>query len=411
LAEGANLLVLGGANDQCEALRELQTLGYRTVCVDQNLEAPGAKIAEKFARVSTRDLNALVEFCETEGQRGAKIDGIITLGTDIPHISSRLAERLNLPGISPQTADFFVDKLLAKERWSIFGVPTPTSTRIHSLTDLRATLAAHPDQDYVLKPADSSGSRGVFRLNKGSFDQLEKIFSLASSATMSKRLLLDEFIPGRQLSTESLVREGKVTTYGFADRNYEWMDRFFPRIIENGGTMPSALNTVERSQVNELLEGACEAIGFSSGIIKGDVVLPSSGKPMIIELAARQSGGQFSTRLIPLSSGISAVGLGAKVALGEAIRDSDLEPSRSYWVANRYFVARPGKVRKINGYEDLEAMPGISEVRMFVEPGSTVRNVESHADRLGFFIAVAESSARLDQTVAEAYGAFSIEIE
>ena len=174
--------------------------------------------------------------------------------------------------------------------------------------------------------------------------------------------------------------------------------------------MPSALSPLERNQVDELLESACEAIGLSCGIIKGDIVLPDSGKPMIIELAARQSGGQFSTRLIPLSTGISAVGLGAKIALGEAIDHSDLEPSRSHWVANRYFVAQPGKVRRIIGYEDLEAMPGISEVKMFIEPGSMVRNVESHADRLGFFIAVAESSARLDQTVAEAYGALSIEL-
>lgn len=408
LAERANLLVLGGGNDQCEAIQELKTLGYRTVCVDQDSEALGAQFADKFAQVSTRDLENLLAFCLSEAESGNRIEGIITLGTDIPHISSRLARSLNLPGIAPKTADLLIDKIRAKEHWASSGVATPRFTQVRCAEDARKFIADSPDQEYVLKPADSSGSRGVFQLSQRNFHQLEETLAETETFSKSKRFLLEEFIPGHQLSTESIVQNGKVTTYGFADRNYEWMELLFPRIIENGGTMPSTLTPHQRREVDKLLERACQAIGLSTGIIKGDLVLSLAGEPMLIELAARQSGGQFSTRLIPLSSGLSAVGLGAKVALGEEIQDADLTPSKTDWVANRYFIARPGQLKSLSGFEELAFMSGITEVRTLVEPGATVPPIRSHADRLGFFIAHSDSRSGLDEIILKAYNSVHI---
>ena len=53
--------------------------------------------------------------------------------------------------------------------------------------------------------------------------------------------MIEKYIEGPQLSTESIIINGKCYTIGFSDRNYEYLNKFSPYIIENGGDLPSAL--------------------------------------------------------------------------------------------------------------------------------------------------------------------------
>ena len=46
--------------------------------------------------------------------------------------------------------------------------------------------------------------------------------------------MIEKYLDGPQVSTESFVVNGKIYNIGFADRNYKDMDKFLPNIIENG---------------------------------------------------------------------------------------------------------------------------------------------------------------------------------
>ena len=52
------------------------------------------------------------------------------------------------------------------------------------------------------------------------------------------------------------------------------------------------------------------------GVVKGDIVI-HDGRPHVIELAARLSGGYLCTHEIPLSTGVDFVGCAIRIALGE----------------------------------------------------------------------------------------------
>ena len=119
--------------------------------------------------------------------------------------------------------------------------------------------------------------------------------------------MIEKFMKGPQVSTESLVIDGKAFTPGFSDRNYEFLNHFAPHIIENGGQLPSKLRTSTKKLVNNLIQKCSESMGIQNGVLKGDIVI-TNGKPFIIEIATRLSGGYFCSHEIPLNTGVDFVG-------------------------------------------------------------------------------------------------------
>lgn len=130
--------------------------------------------------------------------------------------------------------------------------------------------------------------------------------------------MVERFPFGPQVSTESLVVDGLSYTKGFSDRNYEFLDRYAPHIIENGGQLPSHLDDAAQQAVRGLVQEAALSIGIRIGMVTGDIVL-TNGKPHVIELAARLSGGYFCTHEIPLNTGVNLVRAAIRQAVGEPV--------------------------------------------------------------------------------------------
>ena len=65
------------------------------------------------------------------------------------------------------------------------------------------------------------------------------MFKSSKSFSNKKKIILEEYLKGQQLSTESIISNYNVKTVGISDRNYEFLKRFEPNIIENGSDLPS----------------------------------------------------------------------------------------------------------------------------------------------------------------------------
>ena len=78
---------------------------------------------------------------------------------------------------------------------------------------------------------------------------------------------------GPQVSTESIIINGSAYTIGFSDRNYEFLDKYAPHIIENGGQLPSHLDCKTKKAVEGLIQTSAKSMGIKDGIVKGDIVI------------------------------------------------------------------------------------------------------------------------------------------
>jgi biotin carboxylase len=233
---------------------------------------------------------------------------------------------------------------------------------------LRAIIAQR-GPDLVIKPVDSRGSRGVQRLAR--LADLHGAYRFAENHSPTQRVMVEAYLEGPQVSTESVVVGGRCYTPGFADRNYELLEVHAPFFIENGGDLPSHLPPITQDKIKAAVAAAAAALGVVNGTVKGDMLV-HRGEPYVIELAARLSGGFFCTHHIPLNTGVDFLGCAIRVALGEYVDPEELEPKRLQPVIQRYAFPKPGRVVGIKGAEAARAMPGVAELIVTARLGDII---------------------------------------
>jgi biotin carboxylase len=365
---GKTLLIVSGGIQAIHGIQRAKELGHRVVVSDKNPNAPGFAFADDHIIASTYHPEETADAVEQYHRTRGRIDGVITIGCDAPLTVATTAKRLGLRSIPVETAALAQDKFAMKQRFADAGVPIPWFSAVEDAAALQR-IARQRDFGIVVKPVDSRGSRGVQRLKPGM--DLDHAFELAAAQSPTRRVMVEEFLPGPQISTESILIDGVGHTPGFSDRNYEYLDRYAPYFIENGGDLPSHLDGATQAAVRKVAEDAGRALGVVTGNIKGDIVV-SGGKPYVIELAARASGGYFCTREIPLNTGVDFIGAIIRIALNEPFDPESLAPKFQRPVVQRYAFPKPGRVTAISGFDQARALPGIEELVVSAQIGDMI---------------------------------------
>ncbi len=362
------LLIISGGVEAADAALRAKQMGLHVVVSDRDPQAPGFAHADSCLIADVYGPTETAAAAERYSRKIRKIDGVICVAADAPLTTAAVVERLGLPGISRRTAQLACDKLAMKQRFSEAGVPIPWFSEIETPQALQR-FAVERGRDLVIKPVDSRGSRGVQRVSH--LEDLTKAFLFARSHSPSERVMVEQYLDGPQISTESIVVEGRCYTPGFSDRNYEFLERYAPYFIENGGDLPSHLTPELQTKVKEVVARAAAALGVTNGTVKGDIVVHKD-EAHVIELAARLSGGFFCTREIPLNTGVDFVGNAIKVALGDTIDPADLEPKHLTPVIQRYAFPPAGRVVSISGADEARLIPGVCDVVVTARIGDII---------------------------------------
>jgi biotin carboxylase len=368
MRESRTLLIVSGGIEAADAAKRAREMGLHVVVSDIDPNAPGFQFAHDRLIADVYGPEETAAAAERYHREQRPISGVICVAADAPVTAALVAVRLNLPGISVETARLACDKLAMKRRFRDAGVPVPWFAPVSSVSELRTLIAEH-GTDLVIKPADSRGSRGVQRLAR--VQDVQAAFELARRHSPTERVMVEAYLEGPQVSTESVVTEGRCYPPGFSDRNYEFLELHAPFFIENGGDLPSHLPLQTQQRVKDVVARAAAALGVREGTVKGDIVV-HKGEPYVIELAARLSGGFFCTREIPLNTGVDFIGCAIRVALGERIAPEELEPKRQVPVIQRYAFPKPGRVIDVRGAQAAKHVPGIAEVIVTARPGDII---------------------------------------
>ena len=166
----APLIILGAGPQQLPVYEVAKRLGIKTLAVDFNPNAEARNLSDFFVLASVRDSDECIRGLEATG---LNFSGVITCGVEVSPQVSRIALHFGLQGIPEEVAIKTTHKGLRLQALYDGKIPIPDFRRLN-----RAEV---PDLDFpfVVKPSDSSGSRGVQQVtNKEEFQQA---FSEAAS--------------------------------------------------------------------------------------------------------------------------------------------------------------------------------------------------------------------------------------
>ena len=374
---GKRLLVLGAGPAQLGLLEAARALDLFVVAVDRNPAAPGFRYADRRAIVSTEDEPAIDRLAEAE-----RIDGVIAPGIDWPvAIAARVARRLGLSHpLTPDAAVLATSKLRQRELFSEQDVPQP---RWHVCTDLEQARAAGRRVGYpcVVKAPDRQGQRGL-AVVPGE-DALADAAEAALDAARSKRFLVEELVPGREVTVNAFSLGGRFFPLTVTDRLLAEPPAFGVALAH---AWPSSLEPAAVGAAAEAAARAARALGIRDGPTYTQIIVGEQGAK-VVELAARLGGGH-DAELCEAALGVDLNELALAAALGEHVPDFALAPTRpTDGACVRFLVAPEGELVRVDGMEEAQALDGVAWVRVYREPGHTFGPLLRGADRAGAILA------------------------
>ena len=372
------LLVLGAGAGQLGLLEAARRREHFVVAVDRDPAAPGFPLADRRAIISVEDEPQIDRLAVAE-----RVDGIIAPGIDWPvAIAARIAERLALPHpIDPATAVLATSKLRQRERFAEAGVPHPRHVVCSTLEEARAAAEGF-GYPCVAKAPDRQGQKGLVLVRRKR--QLEKAFALALEESRSNVVLVEELVPGREVTVNAFSVGSRFTPLTVTDRIVAEPPAFGVALAH---VWPSSLAPEEVGAAVDAARAAAAAIGIENGPTYTQVVVGDRGAH-VVELAARVGGGH-DAELCQAVLGVDLNGLALAAAFGEEVDAEQLRPvQQAGGGSTKFLVPEPGMLEGVDGVDEAAAVDGIAWVRTYPEPGTVLGPLRRGSDRAGAVLAV-----------------------
>ena len=299
---------------------------------DGDKKAPAREhLADHFVNISCYDPWHICYYLAL--QTAVTFDAVIGGGTDTPDVMASMLHARGMRGINSRTAQISKNKWLQKQLFSKAGIRVPAWRAGDQARGYTSKV------DSVVKPVSSRGSRGVTRVRSG-----ESFVTAVNNAAIydpSSFTIIEDWIDGVQLSSESLVQDGRIVYTAYSQRNYSRLEETYPYVIEDGGDMPpdipSYFENDYEQKAKDQLQKCVDTMGLRSGTLKGDLVWDGDNI-WIIEVACRLSGGDFCSRQIPAVWGVDFVGYAVRLALGETIYPGEIRPFFRRFMCQRFII-------------------------------------------------------------------------
>ncbi len=395
------LLILGGGDAQLNAIKMAKKRGYTVIVSDYYVNAPGKKYSDYGELTSTFSVEGNIEV-----GRKYNIDGVMTTGTDQPvYTVARVADELDLPSpISVKTAKAVTNKREMKKLFTEHNIPTVTYRIIapgfaeSELADLHFPV--------VVKPLDSQGQRGVFKLY--SPDEIrENIFEVLSFSR-EKEILVEEYYQSKEVTVSGWVQEGRLYILTVTDR-ITYTNH--PHIgICTAHYFPSRFLNEYYAEIEEISWAIIEAFNIYNGPIYFQMLIGNRGI-RVNEIACRV-GGAYEDIFIPHLTGVDILGMVIDSSLGqkfntELLQNYDLI-SNNKWFSVQLFFARPGKIEKMSDIDRVKEIPGMLKVKYNFNEGEIIGKIKNATERAGYFLVAGKDKKDLQEKISLVYDKLKI---
>jgi len=392
------IMILGASILQVPAITKAKEMGLEVIAVDADKHAVGFQYADTCLTISTNDIPRVVEAAKMY-----QIDGVMTLASDMPmRTVAAVSEALGVRGINADTALKATDKAIMRQCLAEHGVPVPRFYTVSTYEEYLEAVASFLVK-FIVKPADNSGSRGVYLISDLSDkDAIMRAYTYSKEYSRSGHIVVEDYMEGKEVSVETLSLDGNVHVIQITDK----MTTGAPHFVEMGHSQPTLHEPEVAERIRQVAVAAVQAIGIQNGPSHTEIMVTAEG-PKIVELGARLGGDCITTHLVPMSTGIDMVECCIKIALGEK---PDLRRKFDKGSAIRYFDSKAGIIKSIGGIEEARHVDGVQQVSFVKNVGDSVLNIKSSSDRIGFVIAQSDDADKAILACEKAKNQIEIEI-
>ncbi len=379
-----SVLIFGVGPLQESIINRAKLMGLYTVGIDPVANAICRDAVDAFEVVGGQDYEGTCAVVEKYG-----IDAVVTAATDKPLVMmARIAEKYGFPFYSVETAQWSTDKFQMKQRFMEGGVPCAKGRLVKSVEE-----TADMVYPVIVKPRDNSGSRGV-KLCRNA-EELQAAIDEALPYSHLDTVLVEEYIEGQEYSIEGLHYDEKSEVLQFTEKT----TTEFPYNVELAHKQPANLTDEQRDTIRNVVAKIGKCMYFENCPSHTELKINERGV-FVIETSPRLGGGNITSHLVPLSTGINMEDQLLHIALGERVDTVTGRTSKASGV--RFLELKEGTVKQIMPtIKDIASWPNMVEFQCDLLEGSKVHPFKSGLDRYGQFIIQAESREIIDKLIVD----------
>ncbi len=290
------------------------------------------------------------------------------------------------------------------------GIRSPWFRLVSLYDDLSETAKslAYP---CILKPLNLSASRGVIRADNeiaflAACRRIAAILQQVPGATDAghkNSILIERYIPGREVSLEGLLKDGNLNVLALFDKPDPLDGPFFEETLY---VTPSRLSDGNQQEIFAETARAAGALGLRDGPIHAELRLNNTGA-WVIELAARSIGGLCS-RALSFAGDVKLEEVILRHALG--FPEADLKREDRASGVMMIPIPAAGQLRSITGLEAARSCPGIDDVIISAHFGDWLVPLPEGDRYLGFIFAHAGKPDEVERALRTAHGRLDFEI-
>lgn len=373
------ILLLGGSPQQVIAIETAKRLGYKTVLCDYLSDNPGQFVADIFYQESTTDKEKILEIAKKEN-----IDGILAYASDpAAPTAAYVAQEMGLAGNPYESVEILCNKDRFRTFLSENGFHTPKAAGYYSVEEAYKDILADKFKfPIIVKPVDSSGSKGVGQINNK--NDSKDILETAMSFSRNGRIIVEEFVEkyGYQIAGDGLSIDGKLVFRCFANDHFnpKCKNPFVPISASFPYNMPAEVQGKIHSEIQRLLT----LLGMKTCTYNFDMRIDSEYNVYLMEVAPRD-GGNYIPQIIKYATGVDLIEYSVKAAMGEKVDHIDCIEPDGFWSYYAVHSLNDGILDEIQINESVEKKH-IVENHIINKPGDAIKAFTGANTTLGILL-------------------------
>ena len=394
--------MLGGSLYQTYAIKEAKRLGYYVITCDYLPDNPGHRFADEYHNVSTTDKEAVLALA-----RALKVDGVVAYASDpAAPTAAYVCEQLGLPTSPYKSVEILSNKDLFRAFLQENGFNCPKAKGYVRFEDARADLPGFR-LPVMVKPVDSSGSKGITKLSDAS--GLEEAVREALSYSRAKRFLIEEFIDkkGHQISGDAFSVDGVLAFHCFGNEFYDpSCDKDFAPLGECWSFQ------MDRRYITDLsaqLQRLMTLLGMKSNAYNVEAIVGRDDRVYLLEVGAR-SGGSLIPQVTEYATGVNMVTYVIKAAMGEDCSDLKMKEPAGCWSNYMVHSERTGRFKAIR-FDDTFQREHLVDWVTDIKPGDPVHRFRGAQDCIGEFILKYDSVGQMFEVIRDIRKYITIELD
>jgi biotin carboxylase len=344
-----------------------------------------------------------------DSQRDAHVDGILVLGDRPGPAAAYAAQGLGILHNLPVSVEAARNKLRMREVLRDANLPVPWFSQI-PLVPIPEPAFLGMQYPCVLKPLSLSASQGVIRANNreeflAAAARIKRLLESpeirATREPHLDRILVEDYLPGREVAVEALLTQGSLRILAIFDKPDPLDGPYFEETIY---VTPSRFSEVEQRAIGHSLQSSVNAFGFVHGPIHAEFRINENGV-WPIEIAPRPIGGLCARSLqFQLASSDERIGL-EELLLRHAVELPGADAKREAAASGVMMIPVPlsGILEKVGGTESAQKTSGVTSVEITARVHDHIAAWPDGSSYLGFIFAQAEKPAQVETALRSAH--------